>query len=642
MKIRMLFLLFVFSLIIVFQDSYAVSMIKFDKEFGGKGAGSGKFGKILNVAFDANNNIYVSDKENKMIQKLDSDGKFLMQIPKSESVLPLLGGTRNDIMPFNAPGDIAVDYQGNIYVADWGSKYVEGTDNPRLYFFGPCIYKLSVTGDILQTYFIDEFTPKPKMVTPGTFIVDENGKYGWAIQPKEYNRELLVTIDSKGYAYILDIKNNVIHKYDESGKILLSFGKYGSGKGELDNASDMIIDKENNILVADKGNNRVVKFDSLGNEVLTFGVKGLSDGQFTEPVFVMVTGNNEILVKDSSKFERIGLESPFSDKKNLLGEEYNIQPSEDQYVQSLELRLRRLEEAVKESDDKDESVKEKLLAKHSRYYTVIERVQKFNNKGEYENRVIYKIDKNSKELHDLVFLALDPSARLYLIDQDRLVIRRYKIEGFVPKFSEMEATYTARVENRDENFLEDYGDIDKKTDLEDTRLDRAIKQALLVNYDLNEKWNFSLHNTHSLSNQDNTNETPPKPEDNYDYGSKGWDNDAGMNLKFIANPDPYRYREMNFYSQFLAGATKYQSDAIFTNVNKGKSTREGYSRGFVAGADMDIHYNANVTVEYLRLRPDLTSRNITTHIYDVSGDLYQISKSYNSANIIVGELNVKF
>ncbi|MDQ1329433.1 MAG: hypothetical protein QG641_2723, partial [Candidatus Poribacteria bacterium] len=299
MKIRILFLLFVFSLILVFQDSYAVSVIKFDKEFGGKGAGSGKFGKILNVAFDANNNIYVSDKENKMIQKLDSDGKFLMQIPKSESVLPLLGGTRNDIMPFNAPGDIAVDSQGNIYVADWGSKYVEGTDNPRLYFFGPCIYKLSVTGTILQTYFIDEFTPKPRMVTPGTFIVDENGKYGWAIQPKEYNRELLVAIDSKGYAYILDIKNNVIHKYDESGKVLLSFGKYGSGKGELDNASDMIIDKENNILVADKGNNRVVKFDSLGNEVLTFGVKGLSDGKFTEPVFIMVTGNNEILVKVS-------------------------------------------------------------------------------------------------------------------------------------------------------------------------------------------------------------------------------------------------------------------------------------------------------------------------------------------------------
>jgi len=632
MKIKILFLLFTFFLTCAFQDSFAVSMIKFDREFSGKGSGSGKFGKTMNIAFDSNNNIYVSDKENKIIQKLDPDGNFLMQVPKSD----------NDILPFNAPGDIAVDNQGNIYVTDWGSKYVDGTDNPRLYFFGPCIYKLSSVGNIIQTYFIDEFTPKPQVVTPGTFIVDENGKYGWGIQPKEYNRELLVAVDSKGYIYILDVKNNVIHKYDESGKKLLSFGKYGSGKGELDNASDMIIDKENNLLVADKGNNRVVKFDSLGNEVLAFGVKGLSEGQFTEPVFIMVTGNNEILVKDSSKFDRIGLEHPFRDKENLLGEEYSIVPSEDQYDRSLDLRLRRIEEAIKESDDKDESVKEKLLAKHARYYTVIERVQKFNSKGEYEDRVIYKIDKNSKELHDLTFLALDPLARLYLRDQDRLVIRRYKIEGFVPNLSEMEATYTARAENRDENFLEDYGDIDRNADLENTRLDRAIKQALLVNYDLSEKWNLSLHNKHELINQDNTNETPPKPEDNFDYGSKSWDNDVGMNLKYIANPDPYRYREMNFYSQFLAGSTKYQSNAIFTNINKQKSDREGYSRGVIAGADLDIHYNANVTVEYLRLRPDLTSRNITTHIYDVSGDLYQISKSYNSANIIVGELNVKF
>ena len=632
MKTKILFLLFAFFVICTFQDSFAASMLKFDKEFGGKGSGSGKFGKILSVAFDADNNIYVSDKENKMIQKLNSEGNFLMQVPKAE----------NDASPFNAPGDVAVDYQGNVYVADWGSKYVEGTDNPRLYFFGPCVHKISAVGTIVQTYFIDEFTPKPSTVTPGTFIVDENGKYGWAIQPKEYNRELLVSVDSKGYIYILDVKNNVIHKYDESGKIILSFGRYGSGKGELDNASDMIIDKENNILVADKGNNRIVKFDSLGNEALTFGIKGQSDGQFIEPVFVMATSNNEILVKDSSKFERIGLEHPFRGKEETFGGEYSIQPSEDQYVRSLETRLQNIEEAIKEGENKDENIKEKLLVKNARYYTVIERVQKFTSKGEYENRIIYKIDKNNKELHDLVFLALDPSARMYLMDQDRLIVRRYKIEGFVPKFSDMEATYTARAENRDEKFLEDYGDIDKKTDLEDIRMDRAIKQALLVNYDLSEKWNLSLHNKHSLVNQDSTNETPPKPEDNYDYTSKGWDNDAGINLKFIANPDPYRYREMNFYSQFLAGASKYQSDAMFTNVNQQKSRREGYSRGFVAGADMDIHHNANVTVEYLRLRPDLTSRNITTHIYDVSGDLYQISKTYNSANIIVGELNVKF
>jgi len=627
-------ILFLFLILFIFaicdlSQVFALSQIKFDKEFSGKGSGLGKFGKTLSFAFDENNNIYVSDKENKMIQKLDPEGNFIMQFPES-----LTEGS-----PFNSPNDIAVDNQNNIYVSDWGSKYIDGTDNPRLYFFSPCVHKITA-GKITQTYFIDEFIPKPKVVTPGTFIVDENGKYGWAIQPKEYNRELLIAVDSKGYLYVLDIKNNVIHKFDQSGNSIITFGRYGSGKGEFDNASDMIVDREDNIIVADKGNNRIVKFNASGTEILTFGVKGQSEGQFIEPIFVITNRNNDIIVKDSSKFERIGLKYPFNTEETT--DEYSIEPISDRNLQLLEARIKRIEDAIKESENKDESAKEKLLAKHSRYYTVIERIQVFNSRGEYKNKIIYKIDKNNKELHDLVFLAIDPLGRLYLRDQDRMVIRRYRISGLFPKLSEMEATYTARTENRDEDFLEDYGDIDKKADLEDLRLDRALKQTLLVNYDLSEKWNLSMHNKHSIAKQDSTLNTPPKPEDNYDYTNNGWDNNVGMKLKYIANPDPYRYREMNFYSQFLAGASKYRSDAIFTNVNQQKTRREGTSRGIIVGADMDIHPKANVIVEYLRLRPDLTSRNITTHIYDVSGDLYQISRSYNSASIIVGEINVKF
>lgn len=634
-RIMSLFVLLFMIMISSFQDSFAVGFVSFDKDFGGKGSGSGKFGKTISVAFDGNGNIYVSDKENKMIQKLGADGNFVMQVPKSS----------DEVSPFNMPNDIAVDNQGNIYVADWGSKYVEGTDNPRLYFYSPCVHKLNPAGEIIQTYFIDEFTPKPRTVTPGTFVVDENGKYGWAIQPKDYNRELLVAIDSKGNIFVLDVKNNVITKYKQSGEENTSFGKYGSDASEFDTASDMVIDKQDNLLIADKGNNRVIKFDSNGNELLKFGSKGQSDGQFIDPVFIMVTQNNEILVKDSSKYERIGLEHPFRGKESSYSEDYTVSASSDNtetYTKELEARIRRIEEAIKEGEEENKSVREELLTKHARYYTVIERIQIFSDMGEYKNRAIYKIDKNNKELNDLVFLALDQSGRLYLRDQDRLIVKRYTIEGFMPKFSEIEATYTAQAINRDDKFLEDYGDIDEKSDLEDTRMERALKQALLVNYDLSEKWNFSLHNTHSLSKQESTNETPPKPEDNYEYNNKGWDNDFGLNLKYIANSDPYRYREMNFYSQFLAGQSEYISEAIFTNVNQQKSEREGYSRGIVVGADMDIHYNANVSVEYLRLRPDLTSRNLTTHLYDISGDLYQISKSFNSASIIVGELNVKF
>jgi DNA-binding beta-propeller fold protein YncE len=632
MKNRLVCFPFCFVIMLcVSGSSYAVSMARFDREFGGKGSGEGAFGKTINLAFDSEDNIYVSDKENKMIQKLGPDGNFLMQVPRVGSDVPL----------FNAPGDIAADNQGNIYVADWTSKHIEGTENPRLYIYGPCVHKFSMAGTLLQTYFTDEVSPKPKTVVPGTFIVDETGKYGWALRPKEYDRELLVAADSRGDVYILDVKNSVIHKYNSSGKKLLTFGRYGSGPGEMDAPSDMIADRENNILIADKGNHRVVKFDSTGTHLLSFGSKGQGAGQFIEPVSVVVARDGEILVKDSSKFERIGLEHPFRGEQERLGEEYAIQSFEDSDMRRLEERILRLEEALEEGEDR-EKAKEKLLAKQARYYTVIERVQKFSSAGEYIDKAIYRIDKNDRELHDLAFLALDPQGRVYLRDEDRLVIRRYTIEGFAPKLSEVEATYTARTENRDESYLEDYGDIDERADLEDRRMGLAIKQALLVNYDLTEKWNISLHDTHVLARRDSEYYTPPKPEDNYDYADRGWDNTLGFNLKFIANPDPYRYREMNLYSQLLTGFTDYHSEAIFTNVNQQYTEREGDADGIVLGADVDIHPSMNVSLEYLRLKPGAISRNFTTQLYDISGDLYQVSRSYNTSNVVVGELNIKF
>ena len=76
-------------------------MAQLDREFGGKGSGAGAFGKVVKLAFDQDDSIYVSDKDNKMIQKLDSEGNFLMQVPQAGNEEPR----------FNAPGHIAVDGQ---------------------------------------------------------------------------------------------------------------------------------------------------------------------------------------------------------------------------------------------------------------------------------------------------------------------------------------------------------------------------------------------------------------------------------------------------------------------------------------------------------------------------------------------------
>ena len=60
--------------------AFGVGFLKFEREFSGKGASSGFFGKDINVAFDTKGNTYVADSQNRLIQKISPKGDFLDQI----------------------------------------------------------------------------------------------------------------------------------------------------------------------------------------------------------------------------------------------------------------------------------------------------------------------------------------------------------------------------------------------------------------------------------------------------------------------------------------------------------------------------------------------------------------------------------
>ena len=60
------------------------------------------------------------------------------------------------------PGDIAVDGNGNIYVAETAAHRIAETDNPKIYMFAPCVYKFNPNGKLIHTYFVDEGRRAPK------------------------------------------------------------------------------------------------------------------------------------------------------------------------------------------------------------------------------------------------------------------------------------------------------------------------------------------------------------------------------------------------------------------------------------------------------------------------------------------------
>ena len=87
----------------------------------GAGAAGDQFTRPSDVAWDAEDNIFVADGHgpNTRIAKFDRDGRFLTS----------WGSRGSEPGQFALPHSIAVDGQGNVYVADPGNKRIQVFDN---------------------------------------------------------------------------------------------------------------------------------------------------------------------------------------------------------------------------------------------------------------------------------------------------------------------------------------------------------------------------------------------------------------------------------------------------------------------------------------------------------------------------------
>lgn len=113
---------------------------KFLAKFGKAGSGEGEFNQPWGITRDEYGNIYVADWKNHRVQKFTADGKFLMKIGQYGTVPgpsgayevtsfgPYISTSGAPGYPkaglFNHPTDVAVDTDGDIYIADWGNHRV--------------------------------------------------------------------------------------------------------------------------------------------------------------------------------------------------------------------------------------------------------------------------------------------------------------------------------------------------------------------------------------------------------------------------------------------------------------------------------------------------------------------------------------
>lgn len=649
------------------MPAFSVDFITFTREFGGKGSTAGAFGEEIHLAF--RENIYVSDKAHRLIQKLSPTGTFLLQIP-AEPTAP------ENIL--RKPGHLAVDTAGNIYVADVTTHHIAETTEPKIYMFAPCVHKFSATGELLDTYFVDAVDERPRVVLTGVLIVDEKGKTAFGIQPQGHDRALRVAVNSQNELYVLDAQRGRIHHFDADGKALRVFGRYGAGDGEFDlDASDIAIDAGGNVLVADTGNHRIVQFDGSGTFIRSFGRKGRGNGEFTRPMALVALPTGDILVKDASQFRRkVGGLPEVVALSPTLTQLHESTPGQSeladmitdatraQYgpfapgsgttasVATLNRRVRLLEEAeysryyATEGDDEDKAeLAEELKRKDIRltlFHNVISRIQKFDRNGRYIGRIIYETDRLSEEKHDVSFVALDAAGHLYLRDASDFTVAQYSISGFTIKPSHMNGFYSVRAANLDNEYLEDYEDIDVSTDVQDELSQLELKNMFGWTYSLSERWHLTFLDELTYGEQDERYITPAKVEDSYDFQTQALENAFAANLKFITNPNPYRYKELNLSIGRVDGTSDLTQDALFPELNRQHREDTGDANSTVIELNWDLWARTNLWFRYADLNPAETSRNFIRRFYDVSGDLYEVFGSRNQARQFLGELTIKF
>lgn len=165
---------------------------------------------------------------------------------------------------FQRPAGLAVDAQGNVYVADSRNNRVQ---------------KLGPDGRALAT-----------LVSPGGF----NEPWG-------------VAIDSAGNVYVADTWNHRIQKFDSDLRFERAWGGPPARSGpeasptplELYGPRDIAVDRDGNVWVTDTGHHRLVKYSANGDPMGVFGGQGTGPGQFSEPVAVAFGPDGTIAVTDT-------------------------------------------------------------------------------------------------------------------------------------------------------------------------------------------------------------------------------------------------------------------------------------------------------------------------------------------------------
>jgi len=252
------------------------------KGFADGTATTAQFYSPTGMAVDSEGNVYVADRENHRIRRITPAGVVSTLAGSTEGFADGTGTAAQ----FNHPFDLAVDSSDNVYVAD--------THNHRIRRITPAGVVSTLAGSGTKG-FADGIDTEAQFYGPTG-----------------------VTVDSSGNVYVADHGNNRIRRITPAGVVSTFAGTgtegFANGAGteaQFYHPSEVAVDSSGNVYVADADNNRIRKItpaDRIEDRVVsTFGGSGTegsgngigNTAQFNFPGGVAVDSSGNVYVVDS-------------------------------------------------------------------------------------------------------------------------------------------------------------------------------------------------------------------------------------------------------------------------------------------------------------------------------------------------------
>jgi len=228
-----------------------------------------QFNHPLGVAVDSEGNIYVADYGNHRIRKITPAG--VVSTFAGTGTEGFADGTGNTAQ-FNTPPGVAVDSSGNVYVADANNHLI-------------------------------------RKITPAGVVSTLAGTGTEA----QFNGPPGVAVDSSGNVYVADFRNHRIRKITPEGVVstFVGTGTRGHADGtattaQFEDPYDLAVDSFGNVYVTDSVNHLIRKITPAGVVSIFAGsTEGFADGtgtaaQFDFPFGVAVDSSGNVYVTDAN------------------------------------------------------------------------------------------------------------------------------------------------------------------------------------------------------------------------------------------------------------------------------------------------------------------------------------------------------